>query len=108
MKPKQWFVFIALGAIWSSSFLWIKIAVQEVGPITLVFYRVLFGLLFGVVMILIQRVSLPRDAKAWTPLLILGISNIAIPFFQVWQPFLMQRFLYFQSFWRISCLRTIR
>jgi len=83
LKPKQWFVFIALGLIWSSSFLWIKIAVQEVGPITLVSYRVLFGLLFGVVMILIQRVGLPRDAKAWTPLLILGISNIAIPFFLI-------------------------
>jgi drug/metabolite transporter (DMT)-like permease len=83
LKPKQWFVFIALGLIWSSSFLWIKIAVQEVGPITLVSYRVLFGLLFGVVMILIQRVSLPRDAKAWTPLLVLGISNIAIPFFLI-------------------------
>jgi len=83
LKPKQWFVFIALGLIWSSSFLWIKIAVQEVGPITLVSYRVLFGLLFGVVMILIQRVSLPRDAKAWIPLLVLGISNIAIPFFLI-------------------------
>ena len=83
MKPKQWFVFIALGLIWSSSFLWIKIAVQEVGPITLVSYRVLFGLLFGVVMILIQRVSLSHDIKVWTPLLILGISNIAIPFFLI-------------------------
>jgi drug/metabolite transporter (DMT)-like permease len=83
LKPKQWFAFIALGLIWSSSFLWIKIAVQEIPPITLVAYRVLFGLLFGVVMILIQRVSLPRDAKSWTPLLILGISNIAIPFFLI-------------------------
>ncbi|HEU0049405.1 MAG TPA: DMT family transporter, partial [Nitrososphaera sp.] len=72
-----------LGLIWSSSFLWIKIAVQEIPPITLVAYRVLFGLLFGVVMILIQRVSLLHGAKTWTPLLILGISNIAIPFFLI-------------------------
>jgi drug/metabolite transporter (DMT)-like permease len=70
LKPKHWTVFILLGAIWSSSFLWIKIAVQEVGPITLVAYRVLFGLLFGVVIILIQRVQLPRDTKIWTPLLL--------------------------------------
>ena len=47
MKPKHWLVFLLLGAIWSSSFMWIKIAVQEVGPITLVAFRVLFGLLFG-------------------------------------------------------------
>jgi len=83
LKPKQWSAFIALGLIWSSSFLWIKIAVQEMSPITLVAYRVLFGLLFGVVVIMIQRVSLPRDIKVWIPVLLLGISNVAIPFFLI-------------------------
>jgi drug/metabolite transporter (DMT)-like permease len=83
LKSKHWFVFILLGAIWSSSFLWIKIAVQEVGPITLVAFRVLFGLLFGVAMIIIQRVQLPRSFKDWIPVLILGISNVAIPFFLI-------------------------
>src|ERR1051326_604800 len=83
LKSKHWTAFILLGAIWSSSFLWIKIAVQEIGPITLVAYRVLFGLLFGVVVILIQRAKLPRDAKSWIPLLVLGITNIAIPFFLI-------------------------
>jgi drug/metabolite transporter (DMT)-like permease len=83
LKPKHWLVFILLGAIWSSSFMWIKIAVQEVGPITLVAFRALFGLLFGIVIILIQRVQLPRSLKDWSPLLLLGITNVAIPFFLI-------------------------
>ena len=83
MKAKHWFVFILLGAIWSSSFMWIKIAVREVGPITLVAFRALFGLLFCIVVILIQRVSLPRTFKAWLPLLVVGLTNIAIPFFLI-------------------------
>jgi len=83
LKPKHWFVFILLGAIWSSSFMWIKIAVQEVGPITLVAFRVLFGLLFGIVVIFIQRVQLSRSFKEWSPLLLLGITNVAIPFFLI-------------------------
>ena len=83
MKPKHWLVFILLGAIWSSSFMWIKIAVQEIGPITLVAFRVLFGLLFGIVVIYIQRIQWPRTLKDWTPLLVLGITNIAIPFFLI-------------------------
>ena len=83
MKPKHWLVFLLLGAIWSSSFMWIKIAVQEIGPITLVAFRVLFGLLFGVVVIYIQRIQWPRTRKEWTPLLILSIANIAIPFFLI-------------------------
>ena len=83
MKLKHWLVFILLGAIWSSSFMWIKIAVQEIGPITLVAFRVLFGLLFGVVVIYIQRIQWPRTLKEWTPLLLLGVANIAIPFFLI-------------------------
>ena len=83
MKLKHWLVFILLGAIWCSSFMWIKIAVQEIGPITLVAFRVLFGLLFGVVVIYIQRIPWPRTLKEWTPLLMLGIFNIAIPFFLI-------------------------
>ncbi len=83
MKSKHWFAFLLLGAIWSSSFMWIKIAVEEVGPITLVAFRVLFGLSFGVAVILIQRVSLPHSLKEWTPVLILGITNVAIPFFLI-------------------------
>ena len=63
--------------------MWIKIAVQEVGPITLVAFRALFGLLFGIVIILIQRVQLPRSLKDWSPLLLLGITNVAIPFFLI-------------------------
>ena len=83
MKPKHWLVFLLLGAIWSSSFMWIKIAIQEVGPLTLVAFRVTFGLLFGIAVVLIQRVQVPRGLKAWSPLLVLGLTNVAIPFFLI-------------------------
>jgi drug/metabolite transporter (DMT)-like permease len=83
VKAKHWFTFILLGAIWSSSFMWIKIALQEVGPITLVGFRVLFGLLFGLAVIFIQRIPWPRTFKAWLPLLLLGLANVAIPFFLI-------------------------
>lgn len=83
MKFKHWLVFILLGAIWSSSFMWIKIAVQEIGPITLVAFRALFGLLFGMAVIFAQHAPWPRDRRTWLPLLLLGLTNIAIPFFLI-------------------------
>lgn len=83
MKPKHWLVFILLGAIWSSSFMWIKIALREISPVTLVAFRVLFGLLFGVAVILIKRIRLPKKYKDWHPLLMLGITNLAVPFFLI-------------------------
>ena len=63
--------------------MWIKIAMREVGPITLVAFRALFGLLFCIVVILVQRVALPRTFKAWLPLIIVGLTNIAVPFFLI-------------------------
>jgi len=83
LKPKHWLIFIILGIIWSASFLWIKIALHEIGPITLVAYRVLLGLLFSALAMLILRVAWPRSLAAWTPLLILGMTNVAIPFFLI-------------------------
>lgn len=83
MKPKHWFVFITLGAIWSASFLWIKIALAEVGPVTLVAYRVFFGLLTGLGVALIWRVPLPRSAATWKVFGLLGLTNIALPFFLI-------------------------
>lgn len=83
MKLKHWLVFILLGAIWSSSFMWIKLALREVSPSSLVAFRVLFGLLFGIAVIIIQRVRLPKGRKEWLPLLLLGLTNIAIPFYLI-------------------------
>lgn len=83
MKAKHWFIFILLGAIWSSSFLWIKIAVAEIGPVTLVAFRVLFGLLFAGGAVFIQRVAWPRDRKTWIIFIVIGLTNIAIPFFLI-------------------------
>ncbi len=83
MKAKHWIIFLLLGVIWSSSFMWIKIAVQDIDPLLLVAFRTLFGLAFGVVVILTQRVSWPRTFRAWSPLLLLGLTNIAVPFFLI-------------------------
>jgi drug/metabolite transporter (DMT)-like permease len=83
LKLKHWIIFILLGAIWSSSFMWIKIALQEVGPNMLVAFRALFGLLFCMVVIFIQRVQWPRSFRSWFPLLLLGLTNVAIPFFLI-------------------------
>jgi drug/metabolite transporter (DMT)-like permease len=83
MKLNHWLLFLLLGAIWSSSFMWIKIAIQEIGPIMIVAFRASFGLIFGIVVIVIGKVELPRDWRSWMPLLLIGITNVSIPFFLI-------------------------
>jgi drug/metabolite transporter (DMT)-like permease len=80
MKTKDWLAFIALSLAWGSSFFWIKIAVQEVGPFLLVAFRVLFGILGLLVVLGFKRPKQALDRRAWQTLLILGITNTAAPF----------------------------
>ncbi len=63
--------------------MWIKLAVREVSPAMLVAIRVLLGFLFGAAVILIRRVKLPKKPKEWMPLLLLGVTNFAAPFFLI-------------------------
>ena len=81
MKTKHWIVFITLGLIWSSSFLWIKIGVQEIGPMALVAFRMLFGALTAAGIAIYQKVDWPRDWKTWGIYAILGPTSLAIPIF---------------------------
>jgi len=81
LKSKHWFVFILLGAIWSSSFLWIKIGVQEIGPMALVAFRMLFGAVTAVLIGIYQGVKWPRDWKTWGIFAVLGPTSLAIPIF---------------------------
>ena len=63
--------------------MWIKISLREIGPDMIVGFRTLFGVVFCIVVILIQRIKLPRTFKEWWPLVLLGITNIAVPFFLI-------------------------
>jgi len=76
-------VFITLGAVWSASFLWIKIAIVELGPFTVVAYRLLLGLAFTSGIVFLRRLQWPRNLKEWMPFFIIGVINMSIPFFLV-------------------------
>lgn len=80
MKPREWVAFALLGCIWGSSFLWIKIAVRELDPFTLVAWRLLFGILGMIVVVSLRRPAFPRDRRSWIYLAVLGITNTALPF----------------------------
>ena len=80
MKTKDWLAFAALSLAWGSSFMWIKIAVQEIGPFLLVGFRILFGLLGLALVVAFRKPEWPRQAKQWGVLLLLGLTNTAAPF----------------------------
>ena len=77
---KVWAAFLLLALAWGTSFMFIKIAVQTVQPVTLVTLRLLIGWL-GLMLVMRWRgASLPRRAAVWRHLLFVGVVNVAIPF----------------------------
>jgi len=77
----DWLLFVLLGFLWGSSYLFIKIGVEAgLAPLTLVMFRLAIGatLLTGVV--IYSRASLPRGSRAYAHLFVLGFFGIALPF----------------------------
>ena len=78
---KQWAAFFLLGGFcWGTSYFWIKIALAEIGPLTLVALRVTLagGAIWA--WVLVQKIPLPTSAKEIGLMALLGITNVALPF----------------------------
>jgi drug/metabolite transporter (DMT)-like permease len=71
--------FIALGAIWGSSFLFMRLAVAELGPLPTAALRVAFGALF-LLPLLIWRGQVHLMRESWLPVFFVGLLNSGIPF----------------------------
>ncbi|MBA3587027.1 MAG: DMT family transporter [Chloroflexi bacterium] len=75
--------FVLLGLIWGSSFAWIKVAVEEIPPASLVALRMGLGAVGMLALLAYIRVPMPRGAREWLPLFVLGAVNAAIPIFLI-------------------------
>ncbi|NEK22212.1 EamA family transporter [Sulfitobacter sp. JBTF-M27] len=71
---------LLLAAIWGASFVSIRVALDEVGPMTAVVHRVGWAaiVLWGVVLLI--RLPIPRDPRIWGAFLGMGLLNNVIPF----------------------------
>ncbi len=80
MKNKNWTMLLILAALWGPSFLFIKIAVHDFPPLTLVAARLVIGagLLYGILRLRGQ--TLPRGWRAWRKFVFIGFFANALPF----------------------------
>src|SRR4029077_7597059 len=76
----DWGVFLALGFMWGSSYLFIKLAVNDFGTFTLVALRLLVGAILLWTVVRVAGQELPRERRIYGHLLVMAIINITIPF----------------------------
>jgi drug/metabolite transporter (DMT)-like permease len=72
--------FIALAAIWGSSFLCIKVLGEAWPAVWVAFGRVALGAAFLVVLVVVRRGALPRSFVVWRHLAVAGLLMNAAPF----------------------------
>lgn len=80
MKLKNLLLLILLAALWGPSFLFIKIAVAEIPPLTLVLGRVGIAAVLLTLFLWAQGKTLPRSRTVWRHLAVMGFIHNTIPF----------------------------
>ncbi|SEW08104.1 Permease of the drug/metabolite transporter (DMT) superfamily [Cognatiyoonia koreensis] len=80
LSSRAWAELILLSVIWGASFLSIRIALDEIGPLTTVAHRVGWAMLILWGYVLIKGLPIPRAARIWGAFLGMGLLNNVIPF----------------------------
>jgi drug/metabolite transporter (DMT)-like permease len=79
MKPTDVLELLVLGAIWGSSFLLMRVATPEFGPVALIAVRVVIAALVLLPLLIWSRAGTTIRTH-WRPLALMGIVNTALPF----------------------------
>lgn len=80
ISGRAWIELLFLALLWGGSFLSIRIALDEVPVTTTVLHRTGWAMLVLWVVILFQRIPIPKDPRVWGAFLIMGLLNNVIPF----------------------------
>ena len=80
ISGRAWGELVLLGAIWGVSFLSIRVALDEIGPLTSVAHRTFWAMLVLWAVVLIMRLPIPKDRHVWIGFLGMGLLNNVIPF----------------------------
>jgi drug/metabolite transporter (DMT)-like permease len=75
-----WIPFLVLSFVWGTSYLWIKVALDTLPPLTLIASRLALGALFVGSVVAVAREPLPRLPRQYAHLLVMSVINIVIPF----------------------------
>lgn len=80
ISSRAWAELLLLSFIWGGSFLSIRIALDEIGPLTAVAHRTGWAMLILWAYVVIRRLKIPTDARIWGAFLVMGLLNNVIPF----------------------------
>jgi drug/metabolite transporter (DMT)-like permease len=79
MRRNDLYILLILAAVWGGSFLFMRMAVGELGPLPMMGLRTLCAGLMLLPLLIIQN-KIPLLIERWRPIAIVGVFNSALPF----------------------------
>lgn len=83
MKTVAWLSFWLVAAIWGSSFLLIRVGVEQFTPGQVAFIRCLIAAIGLNVVMLMRGKRWPTDRRTWIAFILVGIGNAALPYWLI-------------------------
>lgn len=80
ISTRAWVSLALLAVIWGASFVSVRIALNEVGPLTSVAHRTFWAMCALWIVVIVMRIAPPRDIRTWGVFLVMGMLNNLIPF----------------------------
>ena len=80
MRTPQLIALVALAAIWGASFMFIKVMLEEMGPVAVGWVRLGGGAAVLFAVLGARRTALPRAPRRWADIAVVGLLGTAIPF----------------------------
>lgn len=80
MSARDWLWLIGLAIIWGASYFFGKVAVEDIGPLTVAFGRVILAAAILYVVIRLRQIPIPRTRGDWIPFFAMGVLNSAFPY----------------------------
>lgn len=81
--PKDWMLLLALVAMWGSSFMFNRIAVASLPPLTVVAGRVGVAAIVLIVIVYAMGRRLPLPGRDWWPYVVIALIGNALPFYLI-------------------------
>jgi drug/metabolite transporter (DMT)-like permease len=80
LSATDWLLLVTLSILWGGSFLFAKIAVAELPPLTVALGRVAIAATALVLLARLMGIALPSGLRAWWPFAVMGLLNNVVPF----------------------------
>ncbi len=83
MTPFEWVLLIVLGTLWGGTFFFNAIALPEVPPFVVIWFRVVVAAVILWAIVIAKGIEVPRAGDIWFALFVMAVANSAVPFFLI-------------------------